>query len=373
MNPNEGSNNKDFLEKFAQLVFKIITKDGSGSGFYYNEYKIIITNYHVVKGHRIVGIEDINNNSFSADVLVINPALDIALLKPKKDILLNYKIDFIESIQTKAGEKVKVLGYPYGMPFTITEGIISSTNQIVSERSFIQTDAAVNPGNSGGPIIDEKGRVIGITTLKLTEAENIAFAIPTEYIKQDLEDLIKNPSITYTVKCPSCLFMLQKPYEFCPNCGTELKNFHEHFRLPKKSELEKFIEEILSNLDIDPIAAQKGKEFWEFYFGSSLIRFFLYREEYYFLTSPLVKLPKINMDKFYEFILSNPHPPYILGILNNKLYLSYRIHKGDFKETNYKKINNAIMNFIPLSDKLDDFYIKNFGCEYVEESKRFIK
>lgn len=358
------------IEEISKIVFKIITKEGSGSGLYYSDKNVIITNYHVVKGFRTVGIENMQNDAFSADVLIINPALDLAILRPRREITTYYKIKFLDSNEVKIGEKVKVLGYPYGMPFTITEGIVSSTKQIVSERNFIQTDAAVNPGNSGGPMINEYGRVLGITTLKFIQAENIAFAIPAEYIKKDLDDIKNQDTSGFFVRCSSCFYLLNTYHEFCPNCGAELKGFQEYFEVPTKSSLEKFIDGVLIHLNIDPVAAQKGKNFWEFYNGSSLIRFFEYKNDYYYLTSPIVKIPYGNLEKFYEYILSNPYPPFFTGIYNNKLYLSYRIHKEDFKESNYEKIKNHMINFIKLTDTLDEYFIKEFSCEYAEESKR---
>ncbi|GIX42025.1 MAG: protease [Leptospiraceae bacterium] len=361
--------NQNPIEQFSHIVYKIITPEGSGSGFYYKDYNVIITNFHVVKGFRKVGIEDIDKNSFSADVVMVNPALDLAFLKPNKEILDDTSIDFIPSDKLQVGQKVKVLGYPFGMPFTITEGIISSTKQLVNDRNFIQTDAAVNPGNSGGPIINEEFKIIGVTVLKFKEAENVAFAIPVEYILEDLKDYIKNKDYIYTIKCPSCFSPITEPIEYCSHCGQELKDIQKYFEFGQKNELETFIENVLNQLNIDPVAAQKEKEFWEFYYGSSLIRFFSYKKNYYIATSPLVRLPTENIESFYEFILSNPYPPFVFGIYKNKLYLSYRIRKEDFNELNKTYIEKHLIDFIQKVDYLDHYFVETYHCQLAEESK----
>ena len=102
--------------------------------------------------------------------------MDTPCWRPKGDFSSLPDISLAEDDTLTIGRKVYVAGYPYGMPFTITEGSVSSPKQLMDGK-YIQTDAAVNPGNSGGPILDEDNRVVGVTVSKFTQADNMGFGI----------------------------------------------------------------------------------------------------------------------------------------------------------------------------------------------------
>jgi len=144
------------LEKIFPVVVKINTAEGSGTGVYLKQEDVIVTNYHVVGGFRKVGVETQTKVTLPADVILVNPLLDIAILKPHK-ILDVPHATFQRHSTISNTDKVSVLGFPFGMPFQVTEGIISSVKQVLSGQTYIQTDAAVNPGNSGGPVVNMKG------------------------------------------------------------------------------------------------------------------------------------------------------------------------------------------------------------------------
>ena len=96
------------------------------------------------------------------------------------------------------GDKIRVAGYPFGMPFTLTEGSISSPDQLMDGSHYIQTDAAVNPGNSGGALVNMKGEVIGINSAKLasTEVEGMGYAIPITRVSSIIEELMNETTRT---------------------------------------------------------------------------------------------------------------------------------------------------------------------------------
>ena len=148
------------MENIESSVFKINTANGTGTGFYNKENDLVITNYHVVVGCHTVSLEGKDKNRYLTQVVYVNPGKDIAFLrandlpKPIDTVLIDHQTE------SRSRDKVIVLGYPYGMPFTVTEGIVSNPRQSIGGRYYIQTDAAINPGNSGGPVINEKGELI---------------------------------------------------------------------------------------------------------------------------------------------------------------------------------------------------------------------
>lgn len=151
-----------------QLVFKVTHAGGSGSCFYLKDYDLFVTNYHVVKGFHAVAVHDNDRNPYLAKVVLVNPSLDIALLSVDGDFSALSSLNLAGDNSLSIGGKVCVAGYPYGMPFTVTEGSVSLPKQLVDGKYYIQTDAAVNPGNSGGPIFNEKNEVVGVTVSKLS-------------------------------------------------------------------------------------------------------------------------------------------------------------------------------------------------------------
>ena len=133
------------IEKIEPVIFKINTASGSGTGFYIQDQNLVVTNYHVVSGYKKVAIEMQDKNTLSADVMVINPLIDIALLKPEKTLSGLPGVSFQKQDSIKNRDKVSVLGFPFGMPFTITEGIISSAKQLLNGQTYIQTRCSSHP------------------------------------------------------------------------------------------------------------------------------------------------------------------------------------------------------------------------------------
>ena len=170
-------------------VFKVTHSGGSGSCFYLKNYDLFVTNYHVVEGYRTVAVHDNDRNPYLAKVVLVNPALDIALLAAEGDFSALPEMTLAADDSLTIGRKVYVAGYPYGMPFTITEGSVSSPKQLMDGKYYIQTDAAVNPGNSGGPILNDAEEVVGVTVSKFTQADNMGFGIRVETLHGLLESL----------------------------------------------------------------------------------------------------------------------------------------------------------------------------------------
>lgn len=356
------------LENIEPAIFKINTASGSGTGFYIQDQNLVVTNYHVVSGYKKVALEMHDKNTLTADVMIINPLIDIALLKPEKDLKSLPNVSFKKHDTLKNRDKVSVLGYPFGMPFTVTEGIISATKQILNGQAYIQTDAAVNPGNSGGPVVNMNGEIIGVTTSKFTQADNMGFALPIDQVLEELEAYKLNPNIAYAVKCPSCNFALQEPMDNCVNCGAVLKK--DLFAEQPKTEMAVFVEEVFKELKIDPIIARRGVDFWEFHRGSAMTRYFVYRNSFLFATSPLAKLPKANLQEVYKYILSNPVSPFYLGISQGIIYISYRTHLADLKSNKRIAIQKNLAGLAIKADELDNFLVDTYKCEWHEDSKK---
>ena len=166
-----------------------------GSGFIIDAKGIVITNNHVIKGAENIMVRVEGDKEYKAKVLGSDPLSDIAVLKiESKEKLIPVK--FGDSDKARIGDWVIAIGNPFGLGGTVTSGIISARNRDIGMsryEDFIQTDASINVGNSGGPLFDMNGEVIGINTAILGQAGSIGigFAIPSNSAKKVIEQLIE--------------------------------------------------------------------------------------------------------------------------------------------------------------------------------------
>ena len=183
----------DFFDQFFNAPQRQEKRSGEGSGFFISSDGYILTNNHVVKDAVKVKIFNIDKEEFTAKIIGTDPKTDLALLK------INVKnvpyIDLGDSNAVEVGEWVLAIGNPFGQDLTVTSGIISAKGRhlgLAQYEDFLQTDAAINMGNSGGPLINMKGEAIGINSTILTPSAGnigIGFAIPANMAKKVVADL----------------------------------------------------------------------------------------------------------------------------------------------------------------------------------------
>lgn len=173
---------------------------GQGSGFIIDPNGIILTNNHVVDGADEVTVHLTDKREFKAKVLGTDPKTDIAVIKIEGKNLPVVKLGKSENV--KVGEWVAAIGAPFGLDNTVTAGIVSAKSRNLPDEQFvpfIQTDVAVNPGNSGGPLFNMKGEVIGINSQIFSTSGGfmgLSFAIPIDLAVQIKDELMKNGKVS---------------------------------------------------------------------------------------------------------------------------------------------------------------------------------
>lgn len=157
----------------------------SGSGFFINTNGTIATNYHVIEGAAYLLIKPSGKEDYyTASVLSTDEANDLALLQIDATYTITDYLTFSDK-KVNVGDSVYVSGYPRGIDLTISNGIVSNNEHYATDEAaeYYMITAAVSPGNSGGPVVNESGKVIGIATAKYEDAENVNLARPISYLK----------------------------------------------------------------------------------------------------------------------------------------------------------------------------------------------
>ncbi|MCR4327863.1 MAG: trypsin-like peptidase domain-containing protein [Nanoarchaeota archaeon] len=180
----------DFSQIISEVIDSIVivrTFSSQGSGFFVSEGGYLVTNEHVLRGEdgeisEVIQIITTDNKIHPGVLIGYINEIDLALIKIEEE----YKpLSLEESKNVRIGEKVIAIGTPEGLSFSATDGIISATGRtgFGQEGSYVQTNAQLNPGNSGGPLLNQLGKVVGMNNFKLANTEGLGFALESDIIK----------------------------------------------------------------------------------------------------------------------------------------------------------------------------------------------
>jgi putative serine protease PepD len=182
------------------------SQQAQGSGFVYDAQGHVVTNQHVVDGAQSVRVQFWNNASYDAQVVGTDPSTDLAVLKVDAPASLLAPLQLGDSGAIEVGDGVVAIGSPFGLEETVTSGIVSALGrEIDSPNGFtidntVQTDAAINHGNSGGPLLDLAGKVIGVNSQIESESggnDGVGFAVPSNTVRSIARQLIADGSVEH--------------------------------------------------------------------------------------------------------------------------------------------------------------------------------
>ena len=166
-------------ETLYQSIFTVKTSTALGSGFAIDQTHVI-TNAHVVQDEKTVLVFSYQDERIYAEVEKTDRRQDLAVLRLKDASVPPLEPAYLSTVQN--GDDIFTVGAPKSMAYTLTKGIVSNRERTMNGTVFIQIDAAVNEGNSGGPLLNAQGQVIGVNTLKIIDSEGIALAIPIDRV-----------------------------------------------------------------------------------------------------------------------------------------------------------------------------------------------
>jgi serine protease Do len=358
---------QDIIEIYQPAIIQISANGSSGTGFFLEQYHMIVTNEHVVGRAAEVTIAGRNFAKVFSNVWYTDKKHDLAFIQPPT--LAGFpRIPLGDYEQLKDGDEVVAIGHPYGLNYTATQGVISKAKRVRQGLHFIQIDAAINPGNSGGPLVNSRGEVIGVNTFIIRGGDNLGFALPVSYLKTAL-DLYLPYKGSPATRCPNCNFLVLvsniESNKYCPSCGTEVKIPEIPITEYTPAGTAKLIEEILKDLGKDIRLARNGTNKWEVKEGSAKIKI-SYNSDTFFISGDayLCQLPANpqKISELYQFLLEqNYHNSngLVLSCVGQNIVLSAVMYDLDItKETG----SNMLQSLFKKADEYDDLLINKFGC-----------
>ncbi|MDA4127131.1 MAG: trypsin-like peptidase domain-containing protein [Thaumarchaeota archaeon] len=187
--------------RLERRYFGIVPLEGQGSGIILDKKGLIITNNHVIDGASQVSVSLKDGRTFTGEVVGSDEATDVAVIRLNANDLPAAELGNSEAL--KVGQFVLAIGNALGLPGgpTLSMGVLSAKGRPLPGSDFVfegllQTDAAVNPGNSGGPLADLEGRIIGITTMMIPYAQGMGFAIPINTVKRISQEILEKGRVT---------------------------------------------------------------------------------------------------------------------------------------------------------------------------------
>ncbi len=296
---------REVIDLYRNVIIQIATPYSTGTGFYLKGPNLIVTNEHVVRGNREVIIEGEGLEKQLVKVIYADPKYDLAFLEVPDSARLP-EIGLDVEAKMAEGDQILAIGHPFGLKFTATQGIVSSTVHEQEGVKYIQHDAALNPGNSGGPLVSNAGQVIGINTFIIKDGDNIGFSLPAVYLDEAIRDF-QAADGGVRVRCEACSNIVSEETvendKYCPHCGAKVE-------LPSKAEdfqpvgVALTVEELLGRAGHDVRLSRRGLNNWEIQQGSARINI-SYHEETGLITGDayLCLLPQDNIKPLYEYLL----------------------------------------------------------------------
>jgi serine protease Do len=350
-------------------VFQVFTGAGTGSGFLIDD-RNLLTNCHVVAPYRKVAVELRDRRRIVGEVRRLNPLRDLALVQLASP--LDFEVLPLSAVgEVRAKQPVSILGFPVGLPLSLTEGVVSHPHQLLDGQRYLQTDAAINPGNSGGPILDDAHNVVGVTTCKLRSADLVGFGIPSADAHRFVESF-RGQTADFGVECPSCEDLVESAKRYCDSCGSNLEELGvlEHFETPDEHPVVSFVEGALQRADVDPVLARHGDQNWSFYSGSAPIKIWCCCSEHVCFSSPLAQPGKRSLGELFRHLLSPDHAPFSFDMAGNVIRLNLTVHMSDvFAPSEHEELGDWVARFVTRADELDNALIDDYGCRPAPETQ----
>lgn len=355
---------KAVIDQFRGVIIQIATPYSTGTGFYLRDADLIVTNDHVVQDNRKVVIDGHLIEKQLVRVIFSDPKHDLAFLEaPKQTNLPEVELGTAKNLSE--GDQVIAIGHPFGFKYTSTQGIISNVSHEINDINYYLIDAALNPGNSGGPLLDRQGDVIGVNTFIVKDGNNIGFSLPISYLAEAIEEFNKSER-KVGARCSSCQNIVNESNidgQYCPFCGSKVK-------LPSQIDdyepigVAQTVETMLEKAGHDVQLSRRGPNNWDIRQGSARISI-AYYEKNGLITGDayLCTLPKKEIGPLYEYLLRQNYEVESLtfSVKDQDVILSLLIYDR------YLNVETGLKLFTHLferADYYDNILVEEYGAQW---------
>lgn len=357
---------KEIIEKYRHVVVQIGTPYSVGTGFYLKEENLIITNEHVIRDNKEVTLDGKGFERCTSKVLFVDPLHDLAFLEANETLQQQeVLVELSEEGNLTQGDLVVAVGHPFGYEYTATQGIISNTHHMEHNIGYIQHDAALNPGNSGGPLIAESGKVVGINNFIVKDGENAGFSLPIQHLLEAIKEFRKGKGET-AARCMTCsntVFESTVKKGYCPYCGSKV-TLPSEVEDYEPSGISQTVESFIKILGHDVKLCRMGPAHWMIKEGSARIKLY-YNEKsgMIFGDAYLCYLPKQDISPIYHFLLkeNNELEGLCFSVPENSkdIVLSLFIYDRYLNEQTGREL---FFNLFKMADHYDNILIEKFGA-----------
>lgn len=357
------------IDLYRQVVIEIATPYSTGTGFYLRGPHLIITNEHVVRDNREVVIHGVHIPKQLARVLYTDIRYDLAFVEAPEGVDMP-EVQLASPLKVHEGDPVIAVGHPFGLKFSATQGIISNTRHEMEDVIYLQHDAALNPGNSGGPLVDPQGNVVGVNTFLLRDSGTIGFSLPADVLETTLREY-QEAGDGFSTRCHACSNIVTSVNidgKYCPHCGAKAE-LPDQVAPYEPAGVAKTIEDILQQLGFQVLLSRRGPYNWEIEEGSAKVNITYYEKNGLISGDAyLCMLPRKNIKPIYEYLLQENYSleGLALSIRDQDIMLSLLI---DDRYLNLETGLQLFRHLFERADFYDNHLVDHYGAIWKKEGK----
>ncbi|MFN7326896.1 MAG: trypsin-like peptidase domain-containing protein [Chitinophagales bacterium] len=359
---------QDIIEKYRAVIVQIATPFNTGTGFIINDEQLVVTNFHVVEDCQEVAVEGLLLGRQLMRVVYVDRKYDLAFLSLDKSLPSFPAVQFRESKTVRVKDSVIALGHPFGLQFSAKTGYISNCREMINGVPYLHIDIGLNPGNSGGPLIDEEGFVVGINTFVMRDSDSMGFALPSELLIQAMH-AFKEAGGKDAARCTGCSNTVTEATceeDSCTVCGAKVQ-------LPSKSVIYKAqgvagtVERLIERLGYLAALSRCGPNAWEIRKGSAKIAI-TYHEKSGLISADAVlcQLPERHIKRLYEYLLRENYSNngMTLSVYEQDILLSLLIYDRYLDEETGSVLFNQLFE---RADYYDNVLVEQFDALWKTE------
>lgn len=359
------NNHSTIIDRYKGVIIQIATPYSVGTGFYLAEYDLIVTNEHVVRDNREVVIDGELLDRQLVEVVYLDELHDLAFLKAPRGHEMP-SVGIRKDLDLHVGEIVLSLGHPFGQNYQSKEGRIDSIEFDEDEINYYEHSALLSPGNSGGPLFDPEGYLVGVNTFLISSGQQIGYSLPLTKLKEGLQ-IYSSSEADYLIKCGECKQVMvdpEGPSRWCMHCGSKI-GYISHIPLYEPIGINKQIEEMLSELNHNAILARRGPYNWEVEQGSAMIHV-AYHEKSGLITGDahLCTLPDDDVLRLYSYLLKANYELEGLSftVRDNEIILSLLIFDQYLNKLTALRLFEHLFK---MADHYDDILVDDFNAKWL--------